>query len=341
MPSLYVATNGLSVWSSEDSGETIGRMPSSSGLYSGSQVWALTAHPTEPGAFLAGTDSGVYRFDPQARQFEHLADLVDNGIVTAIAFEPGRPSTIIAGTQPAGLFRSDDGGVTWRQITVGMRPYVSSGFYAGERAADPTAHGESKVKHWTRVTDVLFDPDDPRLVVAGVEIDGVWRSTDGGLTWERVREGLVTDDIHGFTAVRSSANPARFYATTCDGIHVSADAGASWSLIRIDSPWQYTRSIRQRADGSPTVFVTNGNGPPGSDGKLFRSADYGATWSSVALPVPPESSMYFLATHPADPLLVFAATNLGQIYRSRDGGETWSVLPRRLPEVRAMAWLPN
>ena len=54
---LYVATNGLSVWSSSDLGETISRMPSSTGMYSGSQVWSLAVHPSDPGVLLAGTDS--------------------------------------------------------------------------------------------------------------------------------------------------------------------------------------------------------------------------------------------------------------------------------------------
>ena len=90
---LYVATNGLSVWSSSDLGETISRMPSSTGMYSGSQVWALAVHPSEPGVLLAGTDSGVYRLN-QATQ--------GNGrtcrrqwttvLVTALAFSPEDPS---------------------------------------------------------------------------------------------------------------------------------------------------------------------------------------------------------------------------------------------------------
>ena len=122
---------------------------------------------------------------------------------------------------------------------------------------------------------------------------------------------------------------------------MSRDAGATWALELIDSPWQYTRTIVQRADRGDVVFLTNGNGPPGSGGKLFRSRDHGTRWDDVDLPVQPESSMYFMATNPADPQLVFAATNLGQVFRSTNGGEEWTVLPRRLPEVRAMAWLPD
>ncbi len=339
MPALYVATNGLSVWSSCDLGETIARMPSTCGMYSGSQVWALAVHPAEPGVLLAGTNSGVYRLEPSSAQWKHLGNLVDNGLVTALAFDPAHPKSIVAGTQPAGMFRSDDDGQSWQPVTTGMRPFVTSGFYAGENAPNASA-GTSDIKHWARVTDIVFHPDEPNIVIAGVEIDGTWRSADGGHTWSRVTAGLVTDDIHGFSVVRDAAGTAVFFATTCDGIHRSRDAGLTWTLEPIDSAWQYVRTLRQRADRTGVVFVTNGNGPPGSNGKLFRSRDYGTSWDNVALPLQPESSMYFLATHPADPMLIFAVTNLGQIYRSLDGGETWTVTPRRLPEVRAIAWLP-
>ena len=54
-----------------------------------------------------------------------------------------------------------------------------------------------------------------------------------------------------------------------------------------------------------------------------------------------ESSLYFLAAHPADPKLIFACATLGQLYRSSDGGESWTALAARLPEIRAMAWLPD
>jgi hypothetical protein len=342
MPMLYVATNGLSVWSSEDLGRTIGRMPSTTGLYSGSQVWSLALDPKRPHVLLAGTDSGVYRLDQKREQWTHLPSPMDDRLVTALAFDPAHPHTILAGTQPAELYRTEDGGRSWAKLDVDVKPYVTSGFYAGDKASEPTAgNGAQTVKHWTRVTQIVFDPDDPSIVLAGVEIDGAWRSTDGGRTFARADDGLVTDDIHGFGFVHGAGADARLFATTNKGLHVSRDAGASWVLELIESPWQYTRTIVQRADRDGVVFLTNGNGPPGTGGKLFRSRDRGARWEFVALPVEPESSMYFMATNAADPQLMFAATNLGQIFRSEDGGETWTVLPRRLPEVRAMAWLPD
>jgi photosystem II stability/assembly factor-like uncharacterized protein len=311
-------------------------------MYSGSQVWALAPDPSDSNALLAGTDSGIYRLDQRREQWSHLASPMDDMLVTALAFDPATPDTLLAGTQPAALFRSEDAGRTWTQIDVPIKPYVTSGFYAGDRAADPTAaNGAHGVKHWTRVTQIIFDPANPSTVLAGVEIDGAWRSADGGRTWNRVDDGFATDDIHGFGVVHDAAGGRRLFSTTSHGLHASDDAGATWTLQPLAAPKQYTRSIAERSDRSGIVFVTNGDGPPGTDGRLFRSRDYGVQWDDVPLPVRVESSLYFIAVHAADPSLIFAATNLGQIFRSVDGGESWTTVSRRLPEVRAIAWLPS
>ena len=77
-----------------------------------------------------------------------------------------------------------------------------------------------------------------------------------------------------------------------------------------------------RADNSGVVFLTNGNGPPGNDGFLLRSRDYGKTWQDAKLPGPLESTVWCVATNAADPMLIFVCTNLGELFRSSDGGET-------------------
>jgi photosystem II stability/assembly factor-like uncharacterized protein len=338
-PQLYVATNGLSVWSSRDLGETISRMPSSTGMYSGSQVWALAVHPSAPGVLLAGTDSGVYRLDAAAQRWTHLSSAMDDMLVTALAFSPDNPDVILAGTQPSAIFRSADAGETWTAIETGMKPFVASGFFQGEDPNAPSRKAPSKVRHWTRVTQITFDTEDPDLVWAGVEIDGAWRSRDGGKSWTRTAKGLKNEDVHGLAVMRNGGR--LLFATTADGLHLSRDNGSIWSPIAIDSPWQYVRSIVPKTDGSGTMFLTNGNGPPGSDGRLFRSRDVGQTWQQLALPGKVESSAYFMAAHPADPNLLFLAATLGQLYRSTDGGDTWAALPRRLGEVRAIAWMPG
>jgi photosystem II stability/assembly factor-like uncharacterized protein len=338
-PQLYVATNGLSVWSSRDLGETISRMPSSTGLYSGSQVWALAVHPAEPGVLLAGTDSGVYRLDHAAQQWTHLPSPMDDRLVTALAFSPDNPNIILAGTQPSAIFRSDNGGETWAAIDTGMKPFVASGFFKGEQPIASAAKPPGLVRHWTRVTQITFDPKDTDLVWAGVEIDGAWRSRDGGKSWTRTSQGFKNEDIHGLAVVRDGGRV--LLATTAGGLHMSRDDGTTWTPQTIASPWQYVRSIVPKADGSGTLYLTNGNGPPGSDGRLYCSKDFGKTWRQARLPGRLESSAYFLAAHPYDPNLLFLAATLGQLYRSVDGGESWAPLPRRLGEVRGIAWMPG
>jgi hypothetical protein len=337
MPQLYVATNGLSVWKSDDLGEHIARMGSGTNLYSGSQVWALASHRARPRYLFAGTDSGLYRLDRADNRFTHLPSPMDRErLVPAIAQSPDDPDVIVAGTQPSALYRSEDGGRNWVPLETAMKRFTTSGFYGGPtqgRAGDADADG---VKHWTRVTQILFDPGDPMRLWAGVEIDGAWTSGDGGQSWERVAQGLETDDIHGFALSQGT-----LLATTNAGLHASRDRGRSWQRRLIDSPWQYTRTLIERPDGSGVLLMTNGNGPPGTAGRLYRSRDGGVEWQEVKLPSKVESSLYFLAAHPADPSLIFAAATLGQLYRSSDGGESWTALAARLPEIRAMAWLPD
>jgi photosystem II stability/assembly factor-like uncharacterized protein len=190
-----------------------------------------------------------------------------------------------------------------------------------------------------RVTQIVFDPNDAKLGWAGVELDHVWRTTDGGLTWHKITQGLASGDIHGLAVINNGQR--RVFASTDKGLHVSADDGESWQLHTLDSPSNYTRAVVPRAGHDGTLFITNGDGPPGSWGRLYRSRDKGEHWERANLPGEVDSSMWSVATHPADPTLLFASACLGQIYRSSDGGESWTALKRRLGEIRHVVWLPS
>jgi photosystem II stability/assembly factor-like uncharacterized protein len=333
MPRLYIATNGLSVWYSDDLGETLVRMQSQTGLYSGSQVWALAREPQAPGAVLAGTETGLYRLDPASECWSHVPTPMDGRLITAIAHAPDDPSVVLVGTQPGGLFRSEDAGRTWIDLQVPIKPYTALRFIDG-RATVGVQDEARPVRHWTRITQIAFDRDDPALVFAGVEVDYLWRSTDGGRTWTQRSKGLLSADIHGLVVIAQDGR--RLLASSNAGLHVSRDDGDSWAFQKIESPWQYVRTVLARPGEPGVLFATNGNGAPGSEGRLYRSRDLGATWRDAGLPGAVQSSLYFMACRPDDPMLLFASTSLGQFYRSTDGGETWLALARRLGEIRAL-----
>lgn len=342
MSRLFIATNGLSVWTSADRGETLRRTTTEEGIYTGSRVWGMALHPNHR-EMLIGTELGLFRYTSETRRYTPVPSPMDGRQVTAIAYSPHDPDLIIAGCQPAALFRSEDGGKSWQAIETGMHASVALRFIGGDSTGGARAEvrpttGDDPIKHWTRVCQIVFDPQDPDFVCAGVEIDDAWISRDRGRTWTRSGAGLVIGDVHGMSI--SHHDGRVLFATTAGGLHVSRDDGASWQLQRIDSPWQYTRSIVRRPDRTGTMYLTNGGGAPGWEGRLYRSRDFGATWEDCHLP-DVESSVYFLAVNEADPMLAYAATALGQFYRSDDGGETWLKLPKRLGEVRAIAWMPD
>ena len=316
MPQLYVATNGLSIWNSSDLGETLARMPSSTGLYSGSRAWSLLRTPR---GVLTGTDSGIYRWDAVSSQWAPLPSPTDCQLVTALACAPDNPEVILAGTQPAALYRSEDGAQSWAKLDVPIKPFVSSGFREDPAFSGANSGKRPVARHWTRVTQIVFDPGIPN-----------WR----GRASRSMAPGAAAMAARPGSAAATASRPKTFMAlpssTTARASFTRHRTGACMSAAtmagpgnskHVHLPWQYTRSMERRADNSPVMFMTNGEGAPGTTGRLFRSKDSGRNWDDVKLPGEVESSVYFLATNPADPNLIFAATALGQLYRSTDGGD--------------------
>jgi photosystem II stability/assembly factor-like uncharacterized protein len=264
---------------------------------------------------------GLFRWSEASARWQHLPSPMHD--LWALAVDPDDPELIVAGTRPAAFHRSEDGGATWQPAQVdGLA--VFSDVNMGP----------------TRVTQVAFDPVVNGAVWASVEIGGIFRSGDRGATWQPRTRGLVSADVHGIAIMRDAAGRHVALATTNRGLHRSEDHGEHWSFVELPSHWQYTRAVVPHPDGSPTVFVTNGNGPPGNSGRLLRSDDAGLTWRQVTIPGEINSTIWTLAVHPEDPSRMFMGTNLGQVFRSHDGGLSWERLPHEFGELRTLHWRP-
>lgn len=319
---VYAGTAGHSVWFSSDLGQTWVHPNSHSGMYLEARVWSFSSHPAAPRWLYAGTDMGLFRWDEHAARWAVLPSPMSD--VWAVAQDPQDPAVLIAGTRPAALWRSEDGGANWTSASV-----------PGVQQFSDVNMGP------TRVTQILFDPLDPGTVWATIEIGGIFRSRDGGRSWRSMAEGLVSMDVHGMAVTRDEAGRKLVYATTNRGLHRSQDDGAHWTFQALDSEWQYTRAIVVQPGGTgevDTLFLTNGDGPPGHTGRLLRSRDSGRSWQALPLPGTLNSTPWCVALNAAEPQLVFMATNLGQLFRSTDGGERWERLRHEFGEVRALHW---
>ena len=240
--------------------------------------------------------------------------------IWSILLLPAAPEVILVGTCPARVFRSGDGGRTWREADVRMRPDC------------PRIIA-------TRVTALCGHPDDAQTVWAGVEIDGVYRSRDGGQSWQSVGTGLSSQDIHALAVVPSSG---RLLASTNNDVNVSLDDGATWRPLQLRQslPLPYFRGLAQRSGQPDVLLLGNGDGPPGTTGLVARSLDGGAVWLPAQMPGRANSTLWNFAGNPADPDLIYASSVSGQVYRSTDGGASWQKLDREFGEIRALAWTP-
>jgi photosystem II stability/assembly factor-like uncharacterized protein len=319
---LYVGTIGEGLFRSTDGGETFRR--ACDGTFVECHVRALAVHPGDARTLYMGSELGLFHSTDGADGWERVPSPVDGRQVWSVLLLPDNPDVILVGTCPSRLFRSGDGGRTWAEADAEIRP-------------------DCPRIMQTRVTTLVADPAAPGTVWAGVEIDGLRRSRDGGRTWQAVGNGLSSRDIHAVVIVPGDGRPGRMLASTNNDVNLSTDGGATWQPLGLGRslPLPYFRGMAQMCGRPDVVFLGNGDFPPGSAGAVLRSDDGGATWQAPPLPGPPNSTIWTFAVHRADPELAYAASVSGQVYRSTDGGSSWTKLAREFGEIRALAWTPG
>jgi photosystem II stability/assembly factor-like uncharacterized protein len=343
---------GAAHWTSEDATKHAGGLfrravgddhwqPLTNGLPEGAEVRAIAIHPYHPQVIYAGTQQGPYRSTDSGEHWEKLA-FPDLGMtVWSMLFHPTNPQIMYLGAAPAAVYRSDNGGDTWRRLPNARQPErVQMGFP-------------------TRLIRLAADPSHPDEVYAGVEVGGVMRSLDGGETWSDCSTGLLKlaelphlkskigsdTEIEGMMDTHalgvSGAQPGTVFLAVRMGLFRSPDRGMSWENMEIGrfSPLTYARDVQISPSDPRTMYACLSPAARSRDGSLYRSQDLGQTWQRLDHDVKARSTMMSVALHPQDPEQVYCATRGGQVFGTQDGGATWHEypLPTNIHDVYAVA----
>ena len=188
-------------------------------------------------------------------------------------------------------------------------------------------------------TPFFFSAHDPGLLYYGA--DRLLRSADRGDTWTPISPDLTTDpgpERRGnvpfgtiTTLSESPLDPALLYVGTDDGnVQVTRDGSASWTLVDAGLPEKWVTRVTASAHRRGTVYLTqSGYVQDDFAAYVFRSDDFGATWTSLAANLPAEP-VNVLREDPTDERILYLGTDLG-VYVSLDRGGAWHSLCATLP----------
>ena len=267
-----------------------------SGLDADVGGWEGAAAGASAATWSRAGAAGDSRLDGEPGPGANLAWLPmgpDGGSIRFLAHTPALPQTVYAVSSEDGVFRSLDGGRHWSLVSEEL----------------------------PGVTCLAIDPRDARTVYAGSG-SGVWKSTDGGITWRQASVGFEPLAAASVSALAIDSSDSRLVYASSSGnsyhtIYRSTDAGASWSPAPHQPYIEGPVTLVSDPTRPGTLYLGAGNG-------LFASRDYGRRWFPVGGGFPQGHWSGAVALAPDGTLYAITGFGADVVDRSFDGGTSWS-----------------
>lgn len=254
---------------------------------------------------------------------------------------------LYAGVEPAGLFRSDDGGQSWQHV-AGLRDHPSRPNWQ--------PGGGGLILH-----SIVPHPNDQRQLWVGISSAGVFHTADGGKTWEARNRGTRADFLpegqkypeYGqcvHCLVMAPGRADRLYQQNHCGMYRSQDGGRQWESIEagLPSTFGFPAAVHPRDPGTLYLLPLNGDsaGRYVPDGKtaVWRTRDGGDKWEALRQGLP-QDNVFFgvlrraMATDRLEPAGVYFGTNTGMLFASADEGDSWDRIAQYLPAIYSVETL--
>ncbi|HEX3558917.1 MAG TPA: hypothetical protein VHU19_06925 [Pyrinomonadaceae bacterium] len=323
---FYFGSVGGGVWKSVNSGRTWTPVFDSQPVAS---IGAIGVAPSDPSVVYVGTGEadmrsqisygdGMYKSADAGRTWTHIG-LEGTRQIGRVVVDPKNSSVVFVaalghayGANPErGVFRTRDGGRTWQKVL-----FRSDDVGAIDLQLDPQNSQVIYATLWnTRRPPWSIYP--PSYGPGG----GIFKSTDGGDTWQQLTSGLPVEGLGRIGLAVAPSNHTRVYAIVdakAGGLYRSDDAGATWSLIskeaRIWGRGWYFCKVAVDPKNADTVYVSNTS--------VYRSTDAGRTWTAIK-GAPGGDDYHQLWIYPDDPRRMILGSDQGAVV-TEDGAQTWS-----------------